>query len=110
MMIRSARGTALGVALAILAALAAGQARATNAETPAAACARIYDAASCRCALEAIASTGDTSETPPVQLSARDAAAMAPSAGMSRRAAFDARDFAHVVQACMAPGRGAPAD
>jgi hypothetical protein len=99
------------VALAVLAAvLAAPAPAAANDETTRAACARIYDAAACSCAFAAIASSGGVPEPQPIQVTASNAAAVAPRAGMARVAVFSAHDIAQVLQACMAPGRDTPAD
>jgi len=81
-----------------------------------AACARVYDASACRCALDAIVSVGGEWETSrPTQVAviprptAATLAAVMPSAG-GVGPHFRERDMVHVVQACMAPGRDAPAD
>jgi hypothetical protein len=81
-----------------------------------AACARVYDASACRCAVDAIASVGGEWEmSRPTQVAVisrptvETLAAVAPAAGGSR-SRFRQHDVMHVVQACMAPSGDAPAD
>jgi hypothetical protein len=100
-----------GAQVVLLLAEAPGRRAAASDETTLARCALIYDAASCRCALDAIASAGSELEmSRQPQVAAIHATTATPSAAATRVPAFSVRDVAHVLQACMAPGRDTPAD
>jgi hypothetical protein len=82
-----------------------------------AACARVYDAQACGCALSAAAAANPVPlglPDEPLQLAAGQLAAGALPLGVGRsepsRVRFTTRDFVQAVQACMAPGTQTPAD